>query len=89
MRHIVTMNNTLSRLNPSEPRNIDGYGNYNLEVYGAEGSSFANKSVLNLYLLDSGDYTKVTGLNGPYNYDWIKPSQLLWFQQTSSNLQVV
>ena len=34
---------------------VDGFGNYNLEVGGAEGSKFENKSVLNLYFLDSGN----------------------------------
>lgn len=84
MRHIVGMKNTLSQLNPSEAHEIDGYGNYNLEVQGAEGSSLANKSVLNLYFLDSGDYSTVPAISG---YDWIKPSQQLWFQNTSYKLQ--
>lgn len=89
MRHIVGLRGTLSRINPSVgcggAADIDGYGNYNLEVGGVEGSSMANKSVLNLYLLDSGDYSTVTSIPG---YDWIKPSQQLWFQQTSAKLQV-
>ncbi|XP_051139069.1 probable inactive purple acid phosphatase 29 [Andrographis paniculata] len=87
MRHIVGMNNTLSKLNPAASEHhsdIDGYGNYNLEVYGVGGSHLANKSVLNLYFLDSGDYSKVGSIPG---YDWIKPSQQLWFLHTSFNLQ--
>ncbi|KAG8378053.1 hypothetical protein BUALT_Bualt08G0098100 [Buddleja alternifolia] len=84
MKHIVGMKNTLSKFNPSEAHVIDGYGNYNLEVHGAEGSKLANKSVLNLYLLDSGDYSTVPSIPG---YGWIKPSQQLWFQRTSSRLQ--
>jgi len=85
MKHIVGMKNTLSKLNPPEVHSIDGFGNYNLEVGGVEGSGFENKSVLNLYFLDSGDYSKVPSISG---YDWIKPSQQLWFQQTSAKLKV-
>ncbi|XP_072967178.1 probable inactive purple acid phosphatase 29 [Typha angustifolia] len=83
MHHIVGMPHTLSRLNPSGI-DIDGFGNYNVEVHGAEGSPLANKSVLNLYFLDSGDYSTVPSIPG---YGWIKPSQQVWFQKTSSDLQ--
>uniref|UniRef100_J3MZI2 Calcineurin-like phosphoesterase domain-containing protein n=2 Tax=Oryza brachyantha TaxID=4533 RepID=J3MZI2_ORYBR len=83
MRHLVGMKNTLSRFNPKGIE-IDGYGNYNLEVGGVEGTLLANKSVLNLYFLDSGDYSTVPSIGG---YGWIKASQQFWFQQTSSNLQ--
>ncbi|XP_020080832.1 LOW QUALITY PROTEIN: probable inactive purple acid phosphatase 29 [Ananas comosus] len=81
MRHIVGMPYTLSRLNPGQcGMEIDGFGNYNLEVHGPEGSVLANKSVLNLYFVDSGDYSTVPSIPG---YGWIKPSQQLWFQRTS------
>ncbi|KAJ6838990.1 putative inactive purple acid phosphatase 29 [Iris pallida] len=83
MHHIVGMAHTLSRVNPAGMK-IDGFGNYNLMVNGEEGSSLANKSVLNLYFLDSGDYSTVPAIPG---YGWIKPSQQVWFQQTSSRLQ--
>jgi len=86
MKHIVGMKNTLSKFNPPEAHIIDGFGNYNLEVGGVEGSDFQNKSVLNLYFLDSGDYSKVSTIFG---YDWIKPSQQLWFQRTSAKLKVL
>ncbi|KAK8916559.1 putative inactive purple acid phosphatase 29 [Platanthera zijinensis] len=83
MQHIVGMSHTLSQLNPPRAE-IDGFGNYNLEIAGAEGSELANKSVLNLYFLDSGDYSTVPLIPG---YGWIKPSQQVWFQKTSSRLQ--
>ena len=86
MKHIVGMKNTLSQLNPPEVHIIDGFGNYNLEVGGVEGTDFENKSVLNLYFIDSGDYSKVPSILG---YDWIKPSQQFWFQRTSAKLQVL
>ncbi|MCO5548866.1 hypothetical protein L7F22_002328 [Adiantum nelumboides] len=63
---------------------IDGYGNYNLEVGGPQGSPLANKSVLNLYFLDSGAYSTVPGIGV---YGWIKASQQAWFSQTSAQLQ--
>ncbi|XP_054791062.1 probable inactive purple acid phosphatase 29 [Prosopis cineraria] len=84
MKHIVGMKNTLSKFNPSEVHIIDGFGNYNLEVEGVEGTEFANKSVLNLYFLDSGDYSTSPSIPG---YGWIKPSQQLWFQRTSAKLR--
>lgn len=85
MKHIVGLNHTLSQFNPSELHVIDGFGNYNLEVGGVEGSGFVNKSILNLYFLDSGDYSTVPAIPG---YGWIKPSQQLWFQLTSAKLRV-
>ncbi|OVA19956.1 Phosphoesterase domain [Macleaya cordata] len=84
MKHIVSMQGTLAQLNPSSADIIDGFGNYNLEVQGVDGSSLQNKSVLNLYFLDSGDYSTVPSIRG---YGWIKASQQFWFQQTSLKLQ--
>ncbi|KAL4577560.1 hypothetical protein LXL04_013669 [Taraxacum kok-saghyz] len=84
MKHITTMKNTLSQLNPQGTKIIDGFGNYNLEVHGAEGTTSMNKSILNLYFLDSGDYSTVPSIPG---YGWIKPSQQFWFQETSRKLQ--
>ncbi|CAM8917817.1 unnamed protein product [Rhodiola kirilowii] len=54
---------------------IDGFGNYDVQVYGAPGSPFANSSVLNLFFLDSGDRETVNGIR---TYGWIKESQLQW-----------
>lgn len=85
MKHIAGMKNTLSRVNPSEGPALDGFGNYNLEVSGVEGSSLQNKSVLNLYLLDSGDYSTDPSIPG---YGWIKESQQNWFTRTSKKLKV-
>ncbi|XP_062091245.1 probable inactive purple acid phosphatase 29 [Humulus lupulus] len=84
MKHVVELKNTLSQVNPSEAEFIDGFGNYNLEVGGVKGSSFENKSVLNLYFLDSGDYSTVSSILG---YGWIKASQQYWFERTSSKLR--
>ncbi|KAJ6729689.1 hypothetical protein OIU85_020583 [Salix viminalis] len=53
-------------------------------IGGIKGSQFENKSALNLYFLDSGDYSTVPAIPG---YGWIKPSQQLWFQRTSAKLR--
>ncbi|XP_023747798.1 probable inactive purple acid phosphatase 29 [Lactuca sativa] len=84
MNHIVQMKHTLSLLNPPGFDVIDGFGNYNLQVFGSEGSDFVNNSILNLYFLDSGDYSTVPSIPG---YGWIKTSQQFWFQETSMELQ--
>lgn len=63
---------------------IDGFGNFDLRVWGAPGSSFANSSVLNLYFLDSGDRAFVDGI---WTYDWIKESQLNWLRRVSQKVQ--
>jgi len=86
MKHIVGLKNTVSRVNPVEAHIIDGFGNYDIEVGGVEGCGFENKSVLNLYFLDSGDYSTVSSILG---YGWIKPSQQLWFERTSAKLRVL
>ncbi|KNA25890.1 hypothetical protein SOVF_002040 [Spinacia oleracea] len=90
MEYIVGMKNTLSLLNPSnleEDELIWGWGNYNLEVAGIKGSPFENKSVLNLYLLDTGDYTYSFTPTFYLGYEWIQPSQQSWFLRTSKQLQ--
>ncbi|XP_013444508.2 probable inactive purple acid phosphatase 29 isoform X2 [Medicago truncatula] len=84
MKYIVGLKNSLSKVNPPEVHIIDGFGNNNLEIGGVQGTVFENKSVLNLYFLDSGDYSKVPTIPG---YDWIKPSQQLWFERTSAKLR--
>ncbi|GLT77597.1 hypothetical protein SLA2020_491650 [Shorea laevis] len=63
---------------------IDGFGNYDLSVYGAPGSALANSSILNLYFIDSGDRETV---GGKQTYGWIKESQLRWLQDVSQRLQ--
>uniref|UniRef100_A0A0A8Y0E9 Calcineurin-like phosphoesterase domain-containing protein n=1 Tax=Arundo donax TaxID=35708 RepID=A0A0A8Y0E9_ARUDO len=83
MRHLVGTTNSHSSFNP-EGVEIDGYGNYNFAVYGVEGSPLSEKSVLNLYFLDSGDYSTVSSVHG---YGWIKRSQQDWFHKICSSLQ--
>ncbi|KAH8664168.1 Metallo-dependent phosphatase-like protein [Xylariales sp. PMI_506] len=70
---------SLSRAGPDD---IDGVGNYYVEVL-ARGNS--DHSALTIYLLDTHSYSpnerKYSG------YDWIKPNQIEWFKQTSSGLK--
>ena len=65
MEHIVPMDYTLSKVNPHfHGKKIDGFGNYNLEVKGMKDSELEGKSVLNLYFLDSGDYSTDPNITG-------------------------
>lgn len=91
MSFISLMDYSVSQVNPvaedlsnlakeGRMQDIDGFGNYNLRVYGAPGSHFANSSILNLFFLDSGDRETV---NGVRTYGWIKESQLRWIRDVS------
>ncbi|KAK3939577.1 Metallo-dependent phosphatase-like protein [Diplogelasinospora grovesii] len=76
---IETLPYSLSRAGPHD---IDGVGNYYVEVL-ARGSS--GHSALTVYLLDTHAYSpnerKFKG------YDWIKPNQIEWFQNTAQGLK--
>ncbi|KAI4335351.1 hypothetical protein L6164_014004 [Bauhinia variegata] len=95
MSFISLMDYSVSQINPSVsgPTNsakggmitrIDGFGNYNLRVFGAPGSTLANSSVLNLYFLDSGGKIIYQGFR---TYDWIRESQLQWLRRVSQEFQ--
>ncbi|GAV59689.1 Metallophos domain-containing protein [Cephalotus follicularis] len=95
MTFISLMDYSVSQTNPSAGNasnpgnremitNIDGFGNYNLEVYGAPGSHLANSSILNLYFLDSGDREVVQEMR---TYGWIKKSQLHWLRGVSEGFK--
>jgi hypothetical protein len=97
MTLISLMDYSVSQINPSADSltdfakgrmisKIDGFGNYNLRVYGAPGSMLANNSVLNLFFLDSGDRVVYQGIR---TYGWIKDSQLHWLRHVSQELQVI
>lgn len=97
MSLISLMDYSVSQVNPSAdcladsakgctPSKIDGFGNYDLRVYGAPGSMLANSSVLNLLFLDSGDRVVYQGIR---TYDWIKDSQLHWLRHVSQEPQVI
>jgi hypothetical protein len=79
MALIETLPFSLSKAGPEE---LDGVGNYYVEVL-ARGKS--DHSALTIYLLDSHSYSpdehKYKG------YDWIKDNQIDWFKKTSSSLK--
>lgn len=90
MHFMSLMDYSLSQPNPPDAdggilSQIDGFGNYNLCIFGAPGSHFANTSMLNLYFLDSGDRETVKGIR---TYGWIKESQLNWIRGVSEQFQV-
>ncbi|KAH7433306.1 hypothetical protein KP509_07G063200 [Ceratopteris richardii] len=92
MQHISSMENTLSRVYPTninsslggDMTEIDGFGNYHLAVRGAADSRYQNENILNIYLLDSGDYSKDHKIHG---YGWIQESQKSWFKELSLKLK--
>lgn len=88
MSFISLMDYSLSQPNPltQDPTKqeviteIDGFGNYDLRVWGPPGSRLANQTVFDLFFLDSGDRAVV---NGYKTYGWIKESQLSWLRRAS------
>ncbi|KAJ2981166.1 hypothetical protein NUW58_g6757 [Xylaria curta] len=70
---------SMSRAGPDD---IDGVGNYYVEVL-AQGSS--KHSALTLYLLDTHSYSPDERHYS--GYDWIKPNQIEWFKRTASGLK--
>ncbi|KAI8623805.1 calcineurin-like phosphoesterase [Xylariaceae sp. FL1651] len=69
-------------LSSAGPDDIDGVGNYYVEVL-AQGSS--KHSALTLYLLDTHSYSPDERQWS--GYDWIKPNQIEWFKHTASSLK--
>lgn len=63
------------------PLDVDGVGNYIVEVLSRGTSSH---SALTLYLLDTHAHAPNTKMR---EYDWIRPSQIKWFQSTAQGLQ--
>ncbi|EEF44130.1 probable inactive purple acid phosphatase 28 [Ricinus communis] len=95
MSFISLMDYSVSQINPSAGDlsdsgkgsmmvDIDGFGNYDLKVYGPPGSPLANHSVLNLFFLDSGSREVVQGIR---TYGWIRESQLRWLRGVSKGYQ--
>ncbi|GFF22887.1 phosphatase DCR2 [Aspergillus lentulus] len=69
-------------LSTAGPEDVDGVGNYIVEVLGRGTTAH---SALTLYLLDSHSYSPdERQFRG---YDWIKPSQIRWFKNTAQSLK--
>ncbi len=79
MELIETLPYSLSK---AGPENIDGVGNYYIEIL-ARGSS--GHSAITVYLLDTHSYSpnerKFKG------YDWLKKNQIEWFRTTARGLK--
>lgn len=70
---------SLSRAGPDD---IDGVGNYFVEVLARGGSKH---SALTLWLLDSHSYSPDE--RQWQGYDWIKKNQIDWFKRSASSLK--
>ena len=64
------------------PEEIDGVGNYYIEVLGRGTSS---NSALTLYFFDTHSYSPDE--RQYQGYDWIKPNQIRWFKDTAQRLK--
>lgn len=69
-------------LSTAGPADVDGVGNYYLEIL-AEGGS--EHSAVTVYFLDTHAYSP-DERNYP-GYGWIKPSQIEWFRETAQKLK--
>jgi Calcineurin-like phosphoesterase len=69
-------------LSEAGPDDIDGVGNYLVEILGRGSTSH---SALTLYLLDTHSYSPDE--RQFMGYDWIKPNQINWFKKTSQTLK--
>ncbi|TEA14244.1 Phosphatase DCR2 [Colletotrichum sidae] len=79
MQILESLPYSLARAGPKE---IDGVGNYYVEVL-ARGKS--DHSALTLYMLDSHSYSPDE--HKYHGYDWIKQNQIEWFKKTASGLK--
>lgn len=65
-----------------DPPNVQGTGNYVLEILGRD-----HQAAAALYFLDSGSYSPLEHLRLGF-YDWIRRSQIAWYTETSYRLTV-
>ncbi|KJZ77744.1 hypothetical protein HIM_02921 [Hirsutella minnesotensis 3608] len=81
-RQMALMETLPYSLSVAGPAEVDGVGNYFVEILARGGS---DHSALTIYLLDTHSLTpdekKFPG------YDWIKPSQIEWFKRTAAGLK--
>lgn len=69
-------------LSTSGPEDVEGVGNYYVEILGRGATSH---SALTLYMLDTHSYSPDE--NHYHGYDWLKQSQIDWFKSTSQSLK--
>ncbi|KIW22768.1 uncharacterized protein PV07_11034 [Cladophialophora immunda] len=69
-------------LSTAGPEDVDGVGNYVVEILGRGSTSH---SALTLYMLDTHSYSPDE--QHYHGYDWLKQSQIDWFKTTSQSLK--
>ncbi|KIW83196.1 hypothetical protein Z517_02441 [Fonsecaea pedrosoi CBS 271.37] len=69
-------------LSTAGPEDVEGVGNYVVEILGRGSSSH---SALTLYMLDTHSYSPDE--QHYHGYDWLKQSQIDWFKSTSQSLK--
>ncbi|KAK4226868.1 Metallo-dependent phosphatase-like protein [Podospora fimiseda] len=79
MELIETLPYSLSRAGPVD---IDGVGNYYVEVLAKGGSGH---SAITVYLLDTHAYSP--NERKYHGYDWLKKNQIEWFKKTARSLK--
>ena len=62
------------------PAAIHGIGNFVIQVEASE----SEEVLYNLWMLDSGDYSQVSGVDG---YDWVYLDQIQWYSEMSKSLE--
>jgi 3',5'-cyclic AMP phosphodiesterase CpdA len=84
-----------NNINKQGPKNVHGTGNMNVLIYSARG----NKPVFNVWGLDSGRYAPeeiagqriaddfLLGWTWMPDWDWMRPSQIAWYINTSEKLE--
>lgn len=76
-------------LNRPGPEGVNGTGNMQVLVYGSDGE----KPQFNIWALDSGRYSSDSFGDQPLekdglrSYDWIRPSQIGWYDRTSREIE--
>ncbi|EXJ74441.1 uncharacterized protein A1O5_02737 [Cladophialophora psammophila CBS 110553] len=69
-------------LSTAGPEDVEGVGNYVVEILGRGSTSH---SALTLYMLDTHSYSPDE--QHYHGYDWLKQSQIDWFKTTSQSLK--
>ncbi|KAK5088491.1 Phosphatase dcr2 [Lithohypha guttulata] len=69
-------------LSHAGPSDVEGVGNYYIEVLSRNGGS---TSALTIYMLDTHSYSPQE--KKYHGYDWLKPSQIDWFKSTAQSLK--
>jgi len=76
MREVLSLPFTVTERGPEE---VFGVGNFVVELLDIN----TGANIFNLWFLDSGDYSKFSGIGG---YEWVRPSQVNWYLEASRAL---